>query len=515
MLKTLPESTFTYVLEQLPPYVGLFVIKADDAGKIVDYFGNYNNYLSREPHVEEAVDQLVPALLGMVPPMINPTVLNRIQTDKESIADIHIVADEETNYWIFFVDQTKEVESIRHLLQGMNEAKLALETDQSSAETINPFCRLDIFGYMTFTRLDENTFERIGKYPDWFVQLEANIDDTRDQIQLADWFPFLEVFLMEANEFWQDTKESVLESGIWVEKTKKGEETLLKAFAVNLEGKAFLMINTLNNSIDVPRETIQRAREQSLAYDKLEKTERKLKELLSYKDKFVSIVSHDLRSPVAAVLGIAEMMCNDDEVMGSLDDFYTEMVQNIRSEMNRLLDYNDKLYHWSNLELGNFELVKTQVDLKALATSAGRVAESKMATKNIKFNLDVPEKLSVFVDETLFSQVLNNLVGNAVKFTPEEGSISIRAIAQDEDVLLKVCDTGVGMPDEVQQKIFAGFSRDSTIGTGGEKGTGLGLGIVKKIVDAHFADIWVESTPGKGSDFVIRIRKDKPTDQTS
>ncbi len=505
MLPTLPESTFTYVLDKLPPYVGLFVIKADNEGLIQGFYGNHHNYIEQEPKLALEVDSIVPALMGMIPPMLSPTVLQRVQTGGKCVADIHIVADEEGFYWIFFVDQTKEVEGIRSLMQGINDIKLAAEREKKNNDLQNPFCRLDIFGYMTFGWVDGEVFKKMGEYPLWFKDLAIEIGIKNDLIKLADAFPFLEVFIMEAEEFWSSNSEPVMESGIWVEKTKAGAEALLKAFAVNLDGKAYLMINTLNNSIDVPRETIQRAREQSLAYDQLEKTERKLKELLDYKDKFVSIVSHDLRSPVAAVLGIAEMITNDEEVMNGLDDFYREMVQNIKSEMIRLLDYNDKLYHWSNMELGNFELVRTTVDLGALSKSAGRVAEAKMETKNIKFELDVEEGLKVEVDETLFSQILNNLIGNAVKFTPENGTISISAKAQKEGIILKVSDTGVGMPEKVQTQIFAGFSRDSTMGTSGEKGTGLGLGIVKKIVDAHNCSIWVESTPGQGSDFIIQI----------
>ena len=181
------------------------------------------------------------------------------------------------------------------------------------------------------------------------------------------------------------------------------------------------------------------------------------------------------------------------------------MVINIKDEMTRLLDYNDKLYHWSNLELGNFELVRKVIPFEPLAKSAKRVAEQKLRAKNIQFDYEAPEGFQVDVDETLFSQVLNNLVGNAVKFTPEKGKITITAGQDKEGAVVKVTDTGVGMPVKVQKNLFSGFSRDSKLGTGGEKGTGLGLGIVKKIIDAHGFGIWVESEEGKGSSFVISM----------
>lgn len=504
MLRSLPEPALAYVVEKLPPYVGLLAIKTDDAGNIMASFGSHHHYFESEPKIGDPIDKLTQALFGMIPPMVDPMVLQRIHTDKDGVADIHIVGDDDGCYWIFFMDQSKEVDRIRDLLQRINETSLSVEKKENSGQLENPFGRLDIFGYMAFERMYGNHFKINGLAPAWISELETDFDVSAKEVSLSELFPFLEIFLQEAESFW-NTDAVLLESGIWAEKTKKGEEALLKAYAVNHQSRHYLMINTLNNSIDVPRETIQRAREQSLAYDQLEKTERKLQELLGYKDKFVSIVSHDLRSPVAAVLGIAEMMANDEVVMNSLDDFYKEMVLSIKSEMNRLLDYNDKLYHWSNLELGNFELVRSSVSLEALAKSAGRMAEAKMKAKHIQFHADIPKNLNVEVDETLFSQVLNNLMGNAVKFTPENGLITIYAEKEPGGVIIKVVDTGVGMPREVQENLFAGFSRNSTMGTGGEKGTGLGLGIVKKIIDAHAFDLWVESEPGKGSSFVIRI----------
>ncbi len=246
------------------------------------------------------------------------------------------------------------------------------------------------------------------------------------------------------------------------------------------------------------------ARDQKLAYEKLEKAEQKLKTLLDYKDKFVSIISHDLRSPVAAVLGIAEMLANDKEELAKLDDFYHEMILSIKEEMLRLLDYNDKLYHWSNLELGNFKISKEEVSLKKVIETAQRTAEKKLSAKNISFSTNLHKDTKISVDLTLFLQVLNNLMANAIKFTPENGSISID-VKEGNPMQIIVKDSGVGMPKEVSNNIFSGFARASTSGTSGEKGTGLGLGIVKKIVDGHGFTIHVESETGKGSSFIIEL----------
>jgi len=225
---------------------------------------------------------------------------------------------------------------------------------------------------------------------------------------------------------------------------------------------------------------------------------------LEYKDKFVSIVSHDLRSPVAAVLGIAEMLVNDKEELSKLDDFYVEMIGSIKDEMVRLLDYNDKLYHWSNLELGNFEIVRKKESLKDIIKIAHRTANQKLASKNISFSTNLKNDINIDVDIALFLQVLNNLLSNAIKFTPENGNIAIDVV-QNKGLQIAIVDSGVGMPKKVCDNIFSGFARNSSMGTQGEKGTGLGLGIVKKIIDAHGFTIKVESELGKGSRFIIGI----------
>lgn len=278
---------------------------------------------------------------------------------------------------------------------------------------------------------------------------------------------------------------------------------MLFAFAVYFDDKRYLIIRKNDDDFDHKNLAYQMAREQKLAYEKLEKTEKELKTLLEYKDKFVSIISHDLRSPVSAVLGIAEMLVNDSEELSKLSDFYKDLIYNIREEMHRMLDYNSKLYHWSNLELGNFEITKTPASLKNIIEIVKRTGDNKLKEKEITFSTNLKDDQLINIDQTLFLQVLNNLVSNSIKFTPKGGNISINIINQNDSTEISVTDNGVGMPKEVAENIFAGFSRKSTLGTNGEKGTGLGLGIVYKIIEAHDFKIRVESEEGEGTSFII------------
>jgi signal transduction histidine kinase len=207
-------------------------------------------------------------------------------------------------------------------------------------------------------------------------------------------------------------------------------------------------------------------------------------------------------------LGIAEMLTNDEDFLDKLDDFNREMIMSIKEEMQRLLDYNDKLYHWSNLELGNFEIVHEKINLFELVTKAYQTSKAKMDAKSIVFENSVDKDTAIEVDITLILQVLNNLLSNAVKFTPNNGNISVSSQFTGDGINLVVADSGVGMPPEVRDTLFDDSIRSTTLGTLGEKGSGLGIGIIKKIIDAHGFSIKVESEKGKGTSFIISIPKE-------
>lgn len=503
MLSNLPNEIIQYLVDELPPFTGVLIFRTDNEGKLIDFHGPHKEYLREKPIAGKPIHEYVPALYSMVPPMVSPMVLNKIQTNNSVYTDIHIVESVDNEYYIFFVNQSQNVEGIRDIIQKMNEEKFNSETKRQpdTLNSINPYL---VFEDLVLELGTEDIAAIRSDVPGWFKQLSTGFL-ANTSIRFKELFPFLEVFMYEANEFWDKEEEGKLISGIWTESFEGGDDISLTAIAVMVDGNKFLLIRPLEEGIDQEKLAYQMAREQKLAYEKLEKAERKLKVLLDYKDKFVSIVSHDLRSPVAAVLGITELLVNDEDQMSKLTHFNREMIFNIKDEMIRLLDYNDKLYHWSNLELGNFEIVKENISLKTIIEKVERTFKGKFKSKNIKFSTNLADDITLNVDQTLFLQVLNNLVSNAVKFTPDNGSIKINVLDNNDSVDLIVSDSGVGMSPTVCENIFSEFTRNSTMGTDGEKGTGLGLGIVKKIIDTHGFKIRVESEIGKGSEFIITI----------
>lgn len=502
MLKNLPVEIIEYLVSELPPFTGVLIIRSNNEGNIIDYHGPYNKYLNEEPVIGQKLHEHTHVLYSMVPVQISPMVLENVQLKNTVFADIHIVDLKNDEHWVFFVDQTNHVDGISDIIQKINEEKYNNES-RKAFDSLNPY---DVFDDLILEIETDNNAITRSCIPNWFKQLSPGII-SNTSIIFTEIFPFLEVFIIEANDFWIKKENGKFTSGIWIESIPNDDDLALTAIAIYINTKKFILIRPIDKTINHEQLGFQMAREQKLAYEKLEKTEKQLKTLLNYKDKFVSIVSHDLRSPVAAVLGISEMLINDKKELAKLNKIYRDLIYNIKDELVRLLDYNDKLYHWSNLELGNFEIVLKKVNLKDIINNAQRTSQLQLDQKEIEFSTNLTKDIFIKVDLTLFLQVLNNLISNAIKFTPKKGKININVFKQKDKIEIIVSDLGVGIPKDIAENIFNDSSRHSTMGTSGEKGTGLGLGIVKKILDAHNFGIRIESEVGKGSDFIISIPK--------
>ncbi len=501
MLKKLPLNVVEYLVDKIPPYTGLLMIKVDSRGVVQNWKGNPEEYLRDKLIKNESIEEIVPALNGVCPFEEGTVKLTKIQL-KDKYCDIHVVK-ENGHYWIIFIDQTREVDSLKSLLQNMNEQQLKGKTGSALNQEDIPFLHLDKLNFATFLRNDDGSFSLQPNIPSWIVK-HPLFDEEGDELDPVSAFPFLEIFILEVEEFWRENRESYVVSETWSE-TFAGKDHYLRAYARNFNHKNYLFLKSFIREGVEEQNLLQAFRDSTLAFDKLAKAEKKLKELLVYKNKFNSIISHDLRAPIAAVLGVVNVLTTDEEELGKLNEDYQELIYGIKDEMNRLLDYNNKLYHWANLELGNFKLEFEDIELSEVIKVAAVTAREKCNEKNIQLNVEVDDNLKVRIDKTLFLQALNNLLSNAIKFTPMGNSISMTAKKEGNIAIVSVADTGVGMNERMVENLFEESDSSTTLGTSGEKGTGLGLGIIKKIIDAHKFGIGVLSEPGNGTTFTIRI----------
>jgi signal transduction histidine kinase len=222
-------------------------------------------------------------------------------------------------------------------------------------------------------------------------------------------------------------------------------------------------------------------------------------------DKFFSIVSHDLRSPLAATQSLTDLMLTHYDAMGRKERL--EYLAIIKDASENALKMIDNLFQWSRIHRGKIEFVPEYNDLyKIVIQSIGSLKQSA-EKKKIRLNYQVDMNTMVYADANMIETVFYNLVSNAVKYTSEGGDIEVKTHVNDSVVELSVLDTGVGMSEKMMNNIFNFDKNKSTPGTASENGTGLGLVLCKEFITLNGGKIWAESTLGKGSKFSVSIPK--------
>ncbi|MCG8701571.1 MAG: hybrid sensor histidine kinase/response regulator, partial [Bacteroidales bacterium] len=250
-----------------------------------------------------------------------------------------------------------------------------------------------------------------------------------------------------------------------------------------------------------PFEEVELLARVNVAYQ-LHKKENHLRRLVSQKEDFVKMISHDLRSPFTTIQGFSELLLTEENI----PDEHKHTLQYIIDSVNYSVEYFNKLLSWSKLEEGNFEIVKEKMDVAKILSYCVEQNKKSAAEKGIAFREECNTNDEIAVDDVFFKQTINNLISNAIKFTSQDGTIVLSAETIEGKTYIKIADNGVGMADEVQSTIFRDTVVKSSRGTSGEKGTGIGLFICKRICDAHGFDISVDSEQGKGTSFTIEIQ---------
>lgn len=225
------------------------------------------------------------------------------------------------------------------------------------------------------------------------------------------------------------------------------------------------------------------------------------------KSEFLSSVSHELRTPLTAVIGLAQLL--QKKYYGALNEKQTEYVQDILESSNHLLSLINDILDLTKLEAGQsrLELVETQV--KELMEGSMLLVKESAAKNKVSVQLKIPKQIlkqKITLDKRRFKQIMVNLLSNAVKFTPAGGKVTIEAEKRQDDLMVSVADTGIGISSGDTERIFDAFYQVRAGTTGKSPGTGLGLSLTKHLVEQHHGQIWVESEGiGKGSRFSFII----------
>jgi two-component system phosphate regulon sensor histidine kinase PhoR len=217
-------------------------------------------------------------------------------------------------------------------------------------------------------------------------------------------------------------------------------------------------------------------------------------------------VSHDLRSPLTAILGYIDLL----ERVGPMNDQQREFIARVHASVQSITSLVNDLLELGRIEAG-YDSHKEIVPLEGVLRYALETLNLQISEKKLNLHLELPTDVLLMQGNPIrLRQMLDNLIGNAIKYTPEDGNINIEAEVKGEQVILRISDTGPGIPPADQPHIFEKFYRASNVPKG-VGGSGLGLAIVKSIVDNHQGRIWVESMVGQGTTFtlVLPLYKEK------
>ncbi len=239
---------------------------------------------------------------------------------------------------------------------------------------------------------------------------------------------------------------------------------------------------------------------------KLEESESKLRQAVAEKDKFFSIIAHDLRSPFTALLGFSEILAEETDEL-TLEEI-KEYSTYLRDAILGLYQLLENLLTWSRLQRGAVQMEKVELDLYELILNIFAVLRANAEQKGIELQTNLSSSFIVKADKMMIETVIRNLISNALKFTEAGGTITVNAEKEGGFVKVSVKDTGVGMPEKIREKLFKVDKHITTRGTNDEKGTGLGLIISKEFVEMHGGKIYVESEEGKGSTFTFTIAQE-------
>ncbi|HEX2866771.1 MAG TPA: ATP-binding protein [Ignavibacteriales bacterium] len=397
---------------------------------------------------------------------------------KRKKAELNLKKNEAFLYMIF--NEAKDALFIinpkTNMIESCNKAAVKMFDVQSKEELFNTFG------------------SRFRKYPLGKKDLE-HLDDVLDKEDY--WTGEVEYISKSGRQFWGAGSLNKFEFNLgihWLFRLtdvtdKKNSEQVLKSYAEALEENKS-RLQALTSELLVKN-------------NELKKSELALKQLNLSKDKFFSILAHDMRSPFSGLLGVAEYMARCYDLIPK--DEIKELSEAVYLSAKKVYGLLNNLLEWSRLQMGKIEYLPSVAKLGELAEETVDLQMPNAETKGICLKNEISSQTVVFADQNMVSTVLRNLVSNAVKFTNRGGEVRLKSEEKGHYAEISISDTGIGMSREVLEQIFRIDSKYTSRGTAGEEGTGLGLILCKELIDKNKGGFRVESHPGKGTVFTFTL----------
>ncbi len=237
--------------------------------------------------------------------------------------------------------------------------------------------------------------------------------------------------------------------------------------------------------------------------EEIEKQRDELKKLNATKDKFFSIIAHDLKNPFHSIIGFSELLSkNFDDFEDARKREFINLIHDSSSSAYVLLE---NLLNWSSAQTNSIKFKPEVINLNEIIHQNIQILSVNAQNKFISLHQDIPDEIWLFADQNMIDTIIRNLLTNAIKFTPEKGNVNIKCIIEENKARISVTDSGIGMDEETLSKLFRLEEFYKMPGTAGETGTGLGLIVCKEFILQHGSDLFIESNINKGSTFSFSL----------
>ena len=351
-------------------------------------------------------------------------------------------------------------------------------------------------------------YEKVMKYANVAMILSDSdliIRDVNERALSLYGFTKSEIIGMRINDFVVSDAEQIpagnkeeeekLKEGIIAESLQKRKDNSTFYADINL---SIVEINGRNYYHRIISDITQR----KLAAEKLRQSKENLQESNLEKDKFFSIIAHDLREPLGSFMNVTKMM--DESKSSMSEEEIDEFVKLMKESSANLYGLLENLLEWSTMKRGLIAVEPKLINLKECLSKNLEILKESAVRKNLNFSCSIPEELEVFADERMLNGIIRNLGTNAVKFTPKEGNIIVKAEqTENSKVLISISDSGIGIPEKMIDNLFNSSVNTKRTGTEGEPSSGLGLILCKEFTEKLGGELIIDSEVDKGSTFKI------------
>ena len=332
---------------------------------------------------------------------------------------------------------------------------------------------------------------------------------------------FKKDFYEKINNFKNNPNDEVFKSfeAFLIKKDSTKAPFDISLYTIEVDGKNYLInimrditekveanheIENLIEEMQISKEIMENnANEQIILNSKLYEQQEELKQLNAAKDKFFSIIAHDLKNPFQSLIGYSEILAKNINTLP--DNEVQEFSKHLHLSATKLFKLLENLLHWSRIQRDAITVSKDKVDIFLLAEQNVDIANMTAKKKNIQIKNKIKPGSEAYADANMLNTIFRNLLSNAIKFTPEAGTISLSSFAKNNMIHVRFQDTGIGMEQDDIKKLFRIDKHHITPGTNNEQGTGLGLILCKELIEKNDGSISVESYPKEGTIFTISI----------